>query len=101
MTKNVKLIYDLIQKDLKEKGWDNEAIAEGIALTKQCTKQYYLNRACYLGTYALILTISPTFCNSVAETHSPLFSRTFLRKFAQKLRYLQSLQAQLTRFIFI
>lgn len=31
MTKNVKLIYDLIQKDLKAKGWDNEAIAEAIA----------------------------------------------------------------------
>lgn len=31
MTKNVKLIYDLIQKDLKAKGWDNEAIAEAVA----------------------------------------------------------------------
>ena len=31
MTKNVKLIYDLIQKDLKAQGWDNEAIAEAIA----------------------------------------------------------------------
>ena len=31
MTKNVKLIYDLIQKDLKAKGWDDEAIAEAIA----------------------------------------------------------------------
>jgi hypothetical protein len=31
MTKNVKLIYDLIQKDLKAQGWDDEAIAEAIA----------------------------------------------------------------------
>ena len=31
MTKNVKLIYDLIQKDLKAKGWNNEAIAEAVA----------------------------------------------------------------------
>lgn len=31
MTKNVKLIYDLIQKDLKAKGWDDDAIADAIA----------------------------------------------------------------------
>ena len=31
MTKNVKLIYDLIQKDLKAQGWDDDAIAEAIA----------------------------------------------------------------------
>lgn len=31
MTKNVKLIYDLIQKDLKAQGWNDEAIAEAIA----------------------------------------------------------------------
>ena len=31
MTKNVKLISDLIQKDLKAQGWDDEAIAEAIA----------------------------------------------------------------------
>lgn len=31
MTKNVKLIYDLIQKDLKAKGWADAAIAEAIA----------------------------------------------------------------------
>ena len=31
MTKNVKLIYDLIQKDLKAQGWEDEAIAEAIA----------------------------------------------------------------------
>lgn len=31
MTKNVKLIYDLIQKDLKARGWDDLAIAEAIA----------------------------------------------------------------------
>lgn len=30
MNKNVKLIYDLIQKDLKEQGWDDSAIAEAI-----------------------------------------------------------------------
>lgn len=31
MTKNVKLIYDLIRKDLKAQGWDDSAIAEAIA----------------------------------------------------------------------
>lgn len=31
MTKNVKLIYYLIQEDLKAQGWDDEAIAEAIA----------------------------------------------------------------------
>ena len=31
MTKNVKLIYDLIQKDLKAQGWNDSAIAEAIA----------------------------------------------------------------------
>lgn len=31
MTKNVKLIYDLIQKDLKARGWDELAITEAIA----------------------------------------------------------------------
>ena len=31
MTKNVKLIYDLIQKDLKAQGWDDDAIADAIA----------------------------------------------------------------------
>ena len=31
MTKNVKLIYKLIQKDLKSQGWDDEAIAGAIA----------------------------------------------------------------------
>ena len=31
MTKNVKLIYDLIQKDLKAQGWDDESISEAIA----------------------------------------------------------------------
>ena len=31
MTKNVKLIYELIQKDLKARGWDDEAIAEAMA----------------------------------------------------------------------
>jgi len=30
MTENIKLIYDLIQKDLKAQGWDDEAIAEAI-----------------------------------------------------------------------
>ena len=31
MEKNVKLIYNLIRKDLKAQGWDDEAIAEAIA----------------------------------------------------------------------
>ena len=31
MTKNVKLIYDLIQKDLKAQGWEDEAVTEAIA----------------------------------------------------------------------
>ena len=31
MTKNVELIYSLIQKDLKAQGWDDSAIAEAIA----------------------------------------------------------------------
>lgn len=31
MTKNVKLIYDLILKDLKARGWDEVQIAEAIA----------------------------------------------------------------------
>ena len=31
MTKNIKLIYDLIQKDLKAKGWDDGAISEAVA----------------------------------------------------------------------
>ena len=31
MTKNVKLIYDLIRKDLKAQGWEDEAIADAIA----------------------------------------------------------------------
>lgn len=31
MKKNVRLIYDLIQKDLKAQGWNDEAIAEAIA----------------------------------------------------------------------
>lgn len=31
MTKNVKLIYDLIQKDLKAQGWEDEAVNEAIA----------------------------------------------------------------------
>lgn len=31
MTKNVKLIYDLIQKDLKAQGWNDETIAEAVA----------------------------------------------------------------------
>ena len=31
MSKNVKLIYALIQKDLKALGWDEESIAEAIA----------------------------------------------------------------------
>ena len=31
MTKKVKLIYELIQEDLKAQGWDDEAIAEAIA----------------------------------------------------------------------
>ena len=31
MTKNVKLIYDLIQENLKAEGWNEQAIAEAVA----------------------------------------------------------------------
>ena len=43
MTKNVKLIYDLIQKDLKAKGWDEVSIAEAI---DECQRERQAKTIC-------------------------------------------------------
>ena len=82
MLENVKLIYDLIQKDLKAQGWDDEAIAEAIAESqreRQTTgaddKTICVKEMSYLSQESLQIVTKQLNRKSVAERIKPIGSK--------------------------
>jgi hypothetical protein len=82
MLENVKLIYDLIQKDLKAKGWDDEAIAEAIAESQRerqttCAddKTICVKEMSYLSQESLQIVTKQLNRKSVAERIKPIGSK--------------------------
>lgn len=82
MTKNVKLIYELIQKDLKAQGWDDEAIAEAIAesqrerqVTGADEKNICVKEMSYLSEESLQIVTKQLNRKSMTERIKPIGSK--------------------------